>query len=373
LLEIKSKVLVLGDNLHVRQKKLLLFLVVVIAAFVLSGCGVSHDGADITTTAPDGLWQTLVVWPLAKALLWLDTWLASWGIRYHWGWAIILFTVIVKLVTFPLTLSQMRGMQAQKELQPKIQELQKKYGKDRDKISQEQMKLYKEAGVNPLSGCLPLVIQMPVLFGLYAALVVIGPELANAAFYWIPDLGFPTYSQGMGWITEAFNSGDWYTLIAYLILPVLLMISQFVMQKWMTPPVPTSPDTSDNPMGGMTKQLTYMMTFMFGFFTLQVPAGLTLYWVTSNALQMLQQWAITNNRLGLGKPAAKLTVATAAVGSNGNTTVAVLPDSKRSDSNGASSTAVTIDGEATTVETTDGDTTSPDKAKEARRRKAKRR
>ena len=357
-----------------RQKKLLLLLVVVIAAFLLSGCGVNQAGVDITTTPPDGLWQTLVVWPLAKALSWLDTWLASMGIRYHWGWAIILFTVIVKLVTFPLTLSQIRGMQAQKELQPKIQELQKKYGKDRDKISQEQMKLYKEAGVNPLSGCLPLVIQMPILFGLYAALVAIGPMLSNAAFYWIPDLAFPTYSQGMGWMQEAWQEQDWYTLIAYLILPVLLMISQFVMQKWMTPAVPTSSDSSDNPMGGMTKQLTYMMTFMFGFFTLQVPAGLTLYWVTSNALQMLQQWAITNNRLGLGNPAPKLAVATAAAGTSGSTTVAALPDSKKSDSNGASSsTAVTIDGEATLVETTDGATTSPDKAKEARRRKAKRR
>jgi YidC/Oxa1 family membrane protein insertase len=349
----------------VRHKKLLVLLIVLVAAFLLSGCGVNHDGVDIATTPPEGLWQTLVVWPLAKALIWLDELLQSMNFRYHWGWAIILFTLIVKLVTFPLTLTQMRGMQAQKDLQPKIQELQKKYGKDREKLSQEQMKLYREAGVNPLSGCLPLVIQMPILFGLYAALVAIGPNLANAGFYWIPNLGFPTYSMGMSWITQAFNAGDWYTLIAYLILPILLMVSQFIMQKWMTPAMPQTGD-SDNPTAGMTKQLTYMMTFMFGFFTLQVPSGLTLYWVTSNLLQMLQQWAITNDRLGLGKPAAKLTVATATAGNGSTPITPALPEPKTVDGNGASTASATT----TTV---DGANAEAEKAKEARRRRAKRR
>lgn len=354
-----------------RNRKLWLLFVLLIAALVLSGCGVNQSGVDVATTPPDGFWQTLVVWPLAKALIWLDNWLASTGVPYHWGWAIILFTLIVKVVTFPLTLSQMRGMQAQKELQPKIQELQKKYGKDREKLSQEQMKLYKEAGVNPLSGCLPLIIQMPILFGLYAALVAIGPSLANASFFWIPDLGFPTYTQGMGWLTESFQAGDWYTLVAYLILPILLMVSQFVMQKWMTPAMPTTGD-SDNPTAGMTKQLTYMMTFMFGFFTLQVPAGLTLYWVTSNGLQMLQQWAITNDRLGLNKSAPKLTVATAAAGSGGSTSVAALPEPK----NGASNASISTSGASAGVNdaaNSNGANDPADKAKEARRRRAKRR
>jgi YidC/Oxa1 family membrane protein insertase len=353
----------------VRQKKLLLLFVLLIAALLLSGCGVNMEGVDITNTPPEGFWQTVVVWPLGKALIWLNDWLETAGIPYHWGWAIILFTLIVKVVTFPLTLSQMRGMQAQKELQPKIQELQKKYGKDREKLSQEQMKLYREAGVNPLSGCLPLLIQMPILFGLYAALVAIGPSLHNASFFWIPDLGFPSYTQGMAWLTESFTNGDWYTLIAYLILPILLMVSQFIMQKWMTP-MPQSND-ADNPTAGMTKQLTYMMTFMFGFFTLQVPAGLTLYWVTSNALQMLQQWAITSDRLGLNKPAPKLTVATATAGNGGNTQVAALPEPKQADGNGAAGT-VASDASANRGANS-GANSSADKAKEARRRRAKRR
>jgi YidC/Oxa1 family membrane protein insertase len=291
----------------------------------------------------------------------LDSILKNAGIPYHWGFAIILFTVIVKLVTFPLTVSQIRGMQAQKELQPRIQELQKKYGKDREKISQEQMKLYQEAGVNPLSGCLPLIIQMPILFGLYAALVAIGPYLANSAFFWIPDLAFPSYTQGMSWLNEAFQAGDWGLLAAYLVLPILLMVSQFVMQKWMTP-MPQSNDDS-NPMGGMTKQLTYMMTFMFGFFTLQVPAGLTLYWVTSNFLQMFQQWVVTSDRFGLSKPSPKPATATAAAGSaNGAapkeiSATPALPAPNTTDGNGAE-TAPVVQTPA---------------AKDPRRRRAKRR
>lgn len=342
-----------------KRKPFLLFITLATAALVLSGCGVNYEGVDITTTPPDNLWQTLVVWPLGHALIWIDGLLRSINVPYHWGFAIILFTVIIKIITFPLTISQIRGMQAQKELQPKIQELQKKYGKDREKLSQAQMKLYQEAGVNPLSGCLPLLVQMPVLFGLYAALVAIGPSLANATFFWIPDLAFPRYSQGLSWITEAWSAGEYLLLAQYLILPILLMASQFVMQKWMTPATPQTGD-SDNPMGGMTKQLTLMMTFMFGFFTLQVPAGLTLYWVTSNLLQMLQQWAITGERFGLSGP--KPATATAGAGpalpaNQASTTNGAQPDAKA----GADTEAIPPSEEKAA------------KAKEPRRRRAKRR
>ncbi|MEZ4674102.1 MAG: YidC/Oxa1 family membrane protein insertase [Caldilineaceae bacterium] len=295
----------------VKKNRWLQLLLLITLLFLLSGCGVDHAGVDVMHTAPDGFWQTLVVWPLAKALIFIDAFLRDLNIPFHWGFSIIAFTVILRLLLFPLTLSQIRGMQAQKELQPKIQELQKKYGKDREKITQEQMKLYQEAGVNPLSGCLPLVIQMPILFGLYSALVAIGQSLEGANFFWIPDLSFPKYSQGLGWISEAFQAGNYGLLVSYLILPALLIVSQFFMQKWMTPPTPTTGD--NNSQAGMMKQMTYVMTFMFGFFTLQVPAGLTLYWVTSNLLQMGQQWLTTSGRFNLGAP--KPAVAGAGAGS----------------------------------------------------------
>ncbi|MBI1298252.1 membrane protein insertase YidC [bacterium] len=272
----------------VKRKHFALILLLVATMLLLGGCGVPQGGVDVAETAPDGLWQTLAVWPLANALIWLNDAIAGLSIPYSWGFAIILFTVIIKLVTFPLTMTQIRGMQAQRELQPKLQELQKKYGKDREKLASEQMKMYQEAGVNPLSGCLPLLIQMPVLFGLYSALVALGQRLENAEFFWISNLGFPHFTDGMAWIPELFNQGAYGVLLGYMVLPALLMVSQVYMQKYMTP----TPSTGGDGQAKMMTQMMTIMTLMFGFFTLQVPAGLTLYWVTSNFLQMGQQAVI---------------------------------------------------------------------------------
>ncbi len=297
-----------------KRKHLLLFAVLALSMLALSGCGVPREGVDVATVAPEGLWQTLAVWPLAKTLIWMYEALNGINVPYAWGFAIILFTVIIKVLTFPLTMTQLKGMQAQKDLQPKLKELQKKYGKDREKISQEQMKLYKDAGVNPLSGCLPLVVQMPVLFGLYSALVALGGTLVDAHFFWIPDLGFPAYSLGLSWIPEAFNAGDYGLLAAYLVLPVLLMVTQFVMQRMTN--ATTTADPSDT-QGNMMRQMGLMMSLMFGFFTLQVPAGLSLYWVTSNLLQLAQQWFVAN-RMNLNTSATP-----ALVGAGGSGTVTV--------------------------------------------------
>lgn len=297
-----------------KRKHLLLFVVLGLAMLVLSGCGVPREGVDIANTAPDGWWQVIVVWPLAKTLIWMNDLLISLSIPYSWGFAIIIFTLIIKALTFPLTMTQLKGMQAQKELQPKIKELQKKYGKDREKLSQEQMKLYQEAGVNPLSGCLPLLVQMPVLFGLYSALIALGGTLVNAHFFWIPDLGFPAYTLGLSWIAEDWNAGNYGHLAAYLVLPALLMVSQFIMQR-MTTSAPVDPGDTQ---GNMMRQMSVMMSLMFGFFTLQVPAGLSLYWVTSNLLQLAQQWFVTS-RMDLGGSA---TPALAASGAGGGTITA---------------------------------------------------
>ncbi|MFN8442224.1 MAG: YidC/Oxa1 family membrane protein insertase [Caldilineaceae bacterium] len=290
-----------------KRKHILLLLILVVAAFMLSGCGVPREGVDVMKQDPQGFWQQIIVWPLAKSLIFLNDLLTKANFPFHWGFAIILFTVLVKVITLPLTISQIRGMQAQKDLQPKIQELQKKYKGDREKIAQEQMRLYQEAGVNPLSGCLPLLIQMPILIGLYAALVANSQLLTGSQWFWIPDLSFPHYSEGMKWLTTSFQAGEYLKLVSYLILPILLVASQFWMQKTMTP-------TSTDPQAQSMQQVSLMMTFMFGFFTLQVPAGLTLYWVTSNLLQMLQQWAFSRSGL-----TTTTTPATVAVGAGENT------------------------------------------------------
>jgi YidC/Oxa1 family membrane protein insertase len=139
--------------------------------------------------------------------------------------------------------------------------------------------------------------------------------LKNAGFFWIPDLSYPNFALGLSWIPALWEAGDYTTLIAYLILPVLLVVTQLVMQKWMTPT-----PAGDGDQAKMTQNMSMIMTLFFGYFTLQVPAGLTLYWVTSNLLQMLQQWAVT--RFFLKKPAVAVTSA-------GAVTVDVKPESPK--------------------------------------------
>ena len=237
------------------------------------------------------LWNTLVVMPIVDALVFLNKVLTGLGIPYSFGFAIILLTIIIKLLTLPLTLKQLQSMKATQELQPKLKELQKKYKGDKEKLAQAQMELYKEAGVNPLGGCLPMLIQFPILIGFYSAIYKLADlgHLTNARFFWIPNLAFPPRGSGISWILP--NSDKfigWGPAAAYLVLPVLLVVSQYVMQKMSTVPG-AEQDSSQQ----MMNQMNMFMPLLFGFFAIQVPTGLDLYWVTSNILGIIQQYYIT--------------------------------------------------------------------------------
>ena len=234
------------------------------------------------------MWNALVVTPLAEALKFLAHWLASLGIPYHYGFAIILFTAIIKVVTLPLNMKQLQSMKATQELQPQLQELQKKYGKDREKLSKAQMELYKEAGVNPLGGCLPMLIQLPVLIGLYSALYALADSVDLGPFLWIPDLAFPGRTDGISWLFPFPPAKGWAHTAAYLVLPVLTVITQLVYQKMSQVATP-----SKDPQQGMMSSMMTIMPIFFGYITLQVPAGLTLYWVVSNIFSIIQQYAVT--------------------------------------------------------------------------------
>ncbi|MCS7221990.1 MAG: YidC/Oxa1 family membrane protein insertase [Anaerolineae bacterium] len=295
-----------------------LALALMAIALAVTGCGIPHGPID-PNTPPNGPWEALVVFPLTNLLIFLSKVIGGLGIPYSYGFAIVLLTLIIKVVTLPLTLAQLRSIKATQELQPKLQELQKKYGKDRERLAQAQMALYKEAGVNPLGGCLPLLIQMPILFGLYAALYRLAglQLLTNQRFFIIPDLSFPTPEQGIGWIVRYISEGQYVTVIAYLILPVLFLISQIVMQKMsqITPP-------SDNPQQAFTNQMMMMMSILFTYFTLTLPSGLSLYWVTSNVLQIIQQYFVT------GWGGLKLRTASAEKGTPAAVAVATAPPSE---------------------------------------------
>lgn len=254
--------------------------------------------ATITTKPHElGIWGHLVNY-IALSLVYLDKLLEDFGVPYAFGFAIILFTVLVRLLTYPLNAQQIKSSKAMQELQPRMKELQDKHKNDREGLAQAQMKLYQEAGVNPFMGCLPMLVQMPIWIALYNALSQLSHEgLLYEGFLWIPSLAGPVADRGAGggfmppWLAP-FPFGEpsigWLPALAYLVLPVVLVISQYYMQQMMTPP---NPDPQQASMNSMMK----FMPLMFGYFSLIVPSGLTLYWFTSNMLALGQQYFTQNS------------------------------------------------------------------------------
>ncbi len=284
-----------------RSKKriLILLLVLVLAAILLSGCG----GVDPQTGAyKPGIFEPLAAPLRALIVFFHDKLLVPViGEPNSWGWSIILVALLIRLLLLPLGLKQMRSMkEAQakmKILQPELDKIKKKYAHDKQKMQQEQMKLQQEAGIMKaqMAGCLPTLLQMPILFAFYYALIglaagaVEGVSIVGSSWYFIPDISKPEYRQGMSWLTNDFTLQKLTQpdIWPYLVLPALLAITQFAMTKYTQQAQPKQDDS--NPAAGMMGNMTWMMTLMFVWFALQVPAGLSLYWVVSNAFALAQQ------------------------------------------------------------------------------------
>ena len=193
---------------------------------------------------------------IAKPLFTLLSYL--YGIFGNWGWAIVGMTIIVRLVLYPLTYKGMVSMSKLKELAPKVKELQKKYGDDKQKLNMHMMELYKKHGANPMGGCLPILLQIPVFFAVYRVLQN-AIELKGAAWIlWIHDLA---------------------VMDPYFILPILMGITMFLHQK-------ISPTTFTDP---MQEKIMKFLPLIFTFFFVTFPAGLTLYWFTNNLASIVQQ------------------------------------------------------------------------------------
>jgi YidC/Oxa1 family membrane protein insertase len=193
----------------------------------------------------------------------------------HIGWCIIILTVLIKLLLFPLANKSYKAMSRMKKLQPKVQEIQQRYKEDKEKMSQELMALYKREHVNPVGGCLPQLFQFPVLFALYKVFLV-SIDMRHASMWWINDLSAPDPL----WITNAFGLIPW-TPVEFLqigIWPLLMGLTGLLQQK-MSPP-PGDPAQA---------KMLLMMPLMFTFMLAQLPAGLVMYWTWSNILSMLQQ------------------------------------------------------------------------------------
>jgi YidC/Oxa1 family membrane protein insertase len=262
-----------------KKRALSLLILLAVMALVISGCAPVQD-AEGNVSAPT--WIAWLAKPLAAVIeLLYNKVLTPLGLA-SMGLAIILVTVLVRVLLYPLTRKQMESMKKMQAIQPKMKELQEKYGKDRNKLAEKQMELYRAEGVNPAGGCLPLLIQMPILIAFYYALLTLGPKL-DQPFLWIPSLAFPPYFGGMSWLTPVslahlLSPDVW----PYLILPVIYVVSQIIMQRM-------SQAANPSQLPGSTNTMMMMMPLMFGYITLIVPSGLSLYWVTSNVLQIIQQ------------------------------------------------------------------------------------
>jgi len=184
------------------------------------------------------------------------------GVVGNWGWSIILLTLLIKLILFPLSAASLKSMAKMRNLQPQMARLKELYGDDRQKMSQETMSLYKKEKVNPAGGCFPMLLQMPVFLSLYWVLLE-SVEIRHAPWVlWIQDL----------------SAKD-----PYFILPLIMGASMFFMQKMQ--PMPTDP---------MQAKVMQFMPIGFTFLFMTFPSGLVLYWTVNNLLSMAQQWYVNS-------------------------------------------------------------------------------
>ncbi|HZU77346.1 MAG TPA: YidC/Oxa1 family membrane protein insertase, partial [Dehalococcoidia bacterium] len=193
------------------------------------------------------------------------------------GIAVIVFTLLIKIALMPLTVKSLHSSKSMQELQPKIKELQKKYGKDRQRLSAETMRLYSEHHVNPMAGCLPMVVQLPIFWGLYRAIEHLsrGTTAISASHYW---------TQPFLWIPTLQHADP------YHVLPILAGVFQFVQTKMARPAGLGKATDSQQAMMNQMMNFMPLMVVLFGW---KFSSGPVIYWVTQSAFSVVQQWFIT--------------------------------------------------------------------------------
>lgn len=198
------------------------------------------------------------LWPISKLLFWIMAEIEK--IVGNWGWSIVLVTLLIKIVFYPLSTKSYKSMAKMRELQPRLQAIKERYGDDKQALSKATMELYKKEKVSPLGGCLPMLIQIPVFIALYYVLIE-SVELRQTPFiFWIKDLSVKD---------------------PYYILPILMGLSMLAQQKLSPPP----PDPTQ-------AKMMMLLPIVFTVFFLTFPSGLVLYWFTNNVLSIVQQWYI---------------------------------------------------------------------------------
>jgi YidC/Oxa1 family membrane protein insertase len=237
-------------------------------------------------------WTNVILNPMVNSLLLIYQFLF-----HNFGIAIIVLTALIRLITMPLTLRQQRSMEKMQEMQrsKRWQDIEKKFKGDKPRIQQEQMKLYRELGVNPFGGCLPLLLQFPIIIGLYQsitrALATVPMqllELSKHMYPFIPAALIPLNSHFLWWdlsqpervvAPELFGFG-------IPVLTILVVATSYLQTKMTTPP------SGDSQGAQMSKMMSLYMPFLFGFFAYSYAAGLALYFVTTNVMTIAQYAAL---------------------------------------------------------------------------------
>lgn len=242
------------------SKRTLSFLIVALFSVLLAGC--TEVNQEITAES-EGFWNEYVIYPLSQFIT------ATSDLVGGYGLGIVVVTIIIRIIILPLMIKQTKSAKAMQEIQPKIKEIQEKYkSKDaqtQQKLQQETMALFQQNGVNPLAGCFPILVQMPIIIGLYQAIMRTG-EIKNHTFLWF-DLGSPD-----------------------IILSVLAGVFTFFQQKLMM-----SGAANDNP---QMKMMLWLMPIMIIVFGITLPSALALYWVVGSIFMIIQTLLI-----GRSKPA----------------------------------------------------------------------
>jgi len=244
------------------------------------------------------MFDTFIVAPMTNLLLLLYQLLFN-----NFALAVAIFTIITRLITLPFTVRQQRSTQAMQKMQPELEKLKEKYGNDKEKMSKVQMELYKKHGVNPLGGCLPLLLTFPIMIGLYQAIIASLAqtplqllELSQKLYSFLPQLTqlIPLNNKWLG-INLGQAPGPTQPWYAYVLI-ALVVATGYWQQKVISPGASASAG-QDNQMAGMSQSMMYTMPLMFGFFALSFASGLSIYFIISNLVGVVQYWSM--NRLGL--------------------------------------------------------------------------
>lgn len=237
------------------------------------------------------IWNLLILDPMINLLLWIYSLIGNFGV------AIIIFTILIKLVTYPLTAKQLKSSQAMAELQKSSewQEIQKKYKDNREKLAQEQMRIYQEKGISPFGSCLPLLIQFPVIIGLYQAVIralsVTPVQMLDLSKHVYPITNVASLipiNKDFLWMDLTQPERLVLFGIPIPLLTILVVITTYLQQKMMAMPTTGSNDQSAQ----MTKMMNLYMPFLMGWIAYTLNAGLALYFVVTNLVTIIQYGAM---------------------------------------------------------------------------------